>query len=452
MKPRFQKSRGTSRILWGGVVTALVTCCQVVGAQDVPATAPSFPCGGTNPKGVVLWPITKFSNGEFTNPGADCAMWQNFIYLNWPAASGKRGIPDLTATFGAPGTTVWETFLTADQVFLPKGAKPQAWDAMSLATAVPDDVAKKAATGQIRLLRSRTKVSAGVAKTAKKNAGVDGIPLQEIEQAFNSGVLYDQQSLPVYYEVAMNKTQYDYITQNGLYNADIQATYAQTTNIVLPTGSMELKAAWKVLTATEAASGRFHTSKGYIVGSGGQGETVDIGLVGLHVFASEGSVNAGLWATFYQVDNAPLQAKIGSGPYSFYNASSSTAPNTAGTNPTQVVQVFPDDSSSVTETRQAQAMFKNANAKSPWQYYAMIATQWSQGVINLDTPIPATLPLSAGKPGQILPSDTLMNPVLETFMQTKGTNCMSCHSYASTPQGGVATGFSYMFGRAQSPK
>lgn len=440
------------RGVWGVLVLAVLTGGLQVSAQTpVPPSAPSFPCGGTNPKGVVLWPVTKFSNGEFTNAGADCAMWQNFIYLNWPAASGKRGVPDLTATFGAPGTTVWETFLTADQVFLPQGAKPQAWDTTSLRTGLPAEVATRIATGEVRLLNARTKVSAQVARAAKRNAGVEGIPLQEIEQAFNSGVLYDQQSLPVYYEIAMNKTQYDYITQNGLYNADTQAAYAQKTNIVLPSGSMEIKAAWKVLTAAEAASGRFHTSQGYIVNSG-TGETVPIGLVGLHVFASEGAENAGLWATFYQVDNAPLQAKIGSGPYSFYNPSSSTAPNTAGTNPTQVVQVFPDDSSSVTETKQAQAMFKTANAQSPWQYYAMIATQWSQAVINLDAPIPATLPLSAGKPDQILPSSTLMNPVLETFMQTKGTNCMSCHSYAATPQGGVATGFSYMFSRAQSPK
>ncbi len=433
---------------------ALLSCCTAaVLAQDaaVPDSAPSFPCGGTNPKGVVLWPVTKFSNGEFTNAGADCAMWQNFIYLNWPATPGKRGVPDLTATFGAPGTTVWETFMTADQVFLPNGAKPQDWNGKSINAALPEAVAGQIATGKLRLMASRTKVSAAVAKVAKRNADVPGIPLQEIEQAFNSGVLYDQQKNPVYYELAMNETQFNYIYQNGLYNADTQATYAQKANIVLPSGSMELKSAWKVLTAAEAASGRFHKSKGYIVGSGGQGVTVDIGLVGLHVFAAEGAVNAGMWATFYQIDNAPVQGNIGKGPYSFYNASSSTKPNTAGTDPTQVVQVFPDDSSSVTETAQAQAMFKKANAQSPWQYYAMVATQWSQGVINLNSPIPSTLPLSAGKPDQILPSSTLMNPVLETFMQTSGTSCMGCHSYASTPKG-ATSGFSFMFGRAQAPK
>ncbi|MEZ5944645.1 MAG: hypothetical protein R3C18_24930 [Planctomycetaceae bacterium] len=420
-------------------------------AQDQPAPddAPSFMCGGTNPKGVVLWPITKFSNGEFTNAGADCAMWQNFIYLNWPAAAGKRGVPDYGAQFGTPGTTVWETFLTSDQVFLPNGAKPQDWDSQS-ANATPDKkLAMQLATGQVRLLAATKKVSAAAVKSVEGNAQVAGIPLEDIEQAGNSGILYDQQKNPVYYEVAMNRAQFEYILNNGLYNADTQTTYAKTTNIVLPSGSMELKAAWKILTPAESQSGRFHMSKGYVAGS--NGPVVDIGLVGLHVFASEGFQNAGLWATFYQIDNAPLQGHIGKGPYTFYNPASSTKPNDSSTNPTQVVQVFADDSSSITETKNAQMMFQKAAPDAPWQYYAMVATQWSQCVVNLNQPIPATLPLPIGKPDQILPSSTLMNPVLETFLQIQGTSCMGCHSYASGANS-VPSGLSFMFSRAQAPK
>ncbi|MBC7964482.1 MAG: hypothetical protein H7Z17_01050 [Fuerstia sp.] len=400
-----------------------------------------------------MWPVTKFSNGEFTNAGADCAMWQNFIYLNWPATAGKRGVPDTSAAFGTPGTTVWETFMTADQVFLAGGAVPQKWDASSTTPGLPDDIARQVAGGQVRLLTQTSKVSPAVAKVVSNTiADSAGIQLKQIEQAFNSGVLYDQQKVPVYYEVAMNKTQFEYIFHNQLYNAVTQATFAASTNIVLPTGSMELKAAWKVLTAAESNSGRFHTSKGFIPGSNGNGQYVDIGLVGMHVFASEGKQNAGMWATFYQIDNAPVQVVSGKGPYSFNNPASSAAPNNNTTNPTQVVQVFADDPSSTTETAQAQKMFLTANPKSPWQYYAMIATQWSQTVLDLDTPIPATIPLSPGKPGQILPSTTLMNPVLETFMQTKGTSCMGCHSIATIANSGnTASGFSFMFGRAQAP-
>jgi hypothetical protein len=416
-------------------------------------TVPSFPCGGVNPVGVQLKPIPKLSNGEFTNPGADCAMWQTFIYLNWPAKSGQRGIPDTSALFGAPGTTVWESFLTEEQVFLPNGAQPQPWNNSTVNAAHPKEIASDVAAGSVRMLTRTAKISPTVAKlqATLKARKSPGIPLDEVMQA-DGNILYDQQKNPVYYDVAMNKTQYDYITQNSLYNATTQATFAKTKNIVLPSGSIEVKAAWKVLTTAEASSGRFHLAKGYIPGTSG-GKAVTIGLVGFHIFASGDKENAGLWSTFYQVDNAPLMGATGKQAYSFNNPTSQTPVNTKGTNPTQVVQVFPDDSSAAKINAQAQKIITQGFAKSPWQYYAMVDTQWSKTVLNLSTPIPLPAPLSAGKPGDIS-TNTLINPVLETFMQTKGNSCMGCHAFATTAQKGskTATGFSFMFGNAQAPK
>lgn len=80
----------------------------------------------------------------------------------------------------------------------------------------------------------------------------------------------------------------------------------------------------------------------------------------------------------------------------------------------------------------------------------MIDTQWSKTVLNLQQPIPLTVPVSPGKPGDIS-TNTLINPVLETFMQTQNNSCMGCHSFATTAQAKstTATGFSFMFGNAQ---
>src|ERR1043166_8719544 len=87
---------------------------------------------------------------------------------------------------------------------------------------------------------------------------IDRTILQSIAQA-GGGILYDQQKEPVYYEIAMNEDQYNYIQRNGLYNAQTQITFATTQTIALPGGvtqygnqsAIELKAAWKILTQDE---------------------------------------------------------------------------------------------------------------------------------------------------------------------------------------------------------
>lgn len=415
------------------------------------SSVPSFACGGFGMGNAVkLEPVPRLSNGEFTDQGADCSMWQTFFYLNWPARSGVRGVPDTSAKFGAPGTTVWETFKLSDQVFLPNGAKPAPWSAGFQNASLPKDVAAKVAAGQMRLLTRKSKVSAAVAGLhASSDLRAGTVPLNEIRQA-DGNILYDQQSNPVYYDMAMNKVQFDYIVNNGLYNADKQAAYAKRKNIVLPQGAIEVKGAWKVLTATEVASGRFHMAPGFIPSTVGQGQTVTVGLVGMHVFASGGTPTVGLWTTFYQVDNAPLAGTTPTGNFSFYKVGSSTPPNTTGTVPTQVVQNIPDNPTAASVSKQAQGIIVQGNANAPWQYYRMIDTQWSPTVLNFTTPVPASVPLATGTPS----TATLMNPVLETYMQNRGTSCLGCHSFATTaqPNSTTATGFSFMFGNAKSAK
>lgn len=451
---RLSHTRQGQRRPWRAWPVLALCFCASFGVT-VPAAAagatsvPSFACGGFGSGNAVkLQPVPRLSNGEFTNQGADCAMWQTFFYLNWPAVTGKRGVPNTAAAFGTPGTTVWETFKTEEQVFLPKGATPLPWDKGTLHAAVPTALSAKAAAGQLRVLTRTSKVSRSVAQLqgshGLRNAPV---PLDQIQQA-DGYVLYDQQKNPVYYDVAMNKGQFDYIVNNKLYNADAQAKFAAKKNIVLPMGAIELKAAWKMLTPAEAASGRFHTSTGFQPAASGAGGTVTIGLVGLHVFAAGGPNSAGLWATFYQIDNAPLAGTTATGSYSFYKPGSSTPANTSGTNPTQVTQVFPDDPAAASVNASARKIIIQGNANSPWQYYAMVDTQWSTTPLKLNAPIPATTPLGAGS----VSTATLTNAVLETFMQTPNNSCLGCHGFATTaqPKSTTAAGFSFMFGNAQA--
>ena len=425
------------------VVTTSILASQAF-AQQPP---PGFACGGSPPQKVTIQPVPKFGPIDFTNPGADCAMWQNFFYLNWPALPNQRGVPNTKARFGGPGATVWETYRTLETVFLPGARKPSPWDQPFLNAALSHDVAAQVASGQVRLLTREAKISRLIVDHIAQTKSANDTFLRDIKQA-DGNTLYDQNKRPVYYEIAMNRVQFDYIVNNGLYNADTQATYVSKTNIVLPTGSFELKAAWKILTAAEIKSGRFHMTRAYI--SGPLLLPVTVGLVGLHVFTGGGDNTVGLWGTFAQIDNAPLDKAPATGTYSFNNPACTTCPvNSTTTNPTQVVQIFPDDPAAAKINQQAQGIIKQYDPNTAWQYYKLIDVQWSPQTVTLKTPVPIMLPMPMGAPSV----DTLMNPVLETFMQQKGTSCVGCHAaFASTASNAnIGSGYSFMFGYAQTP-
>ncbi len=436
------------------------------------APPPSHFCGGFGGSGTpVVKPIIE-SQLKFdrSNPGFDCQMWQAFIFLNWPALPGKRGVPNPNAKFGAPGTTVWETYKTLEQTFLPNGDDPGPWDPGSvLSAAVPRSFGAHVAAGSLRALSRRSKISREVIADLGRG-DVDPDILRDITQAFG-GVLYDQNKLPVYYEIAMNEDQYNYIWKNHLYNADKQLSFAQGNTIMLPggvttygkVGAIELKAAWKILSPAEIRSGKFHTAQAIVIGTWAPIRPVTVGLVGLHIFQMLEATNQGVWATFAQVDNAPFQNDIRKGPYNFNDPSClSCSINDESTDPTQVVQMFADDPSADNVNKNMKILIQQANPASVWQYYKLIDVQWPENPIDLSTlPVPALQPLPLDTPN----TQTLMNPVLETFMQYQGTSCTGCHTIARvsshqsnatnrTPPPQNASSYSFMFGyaRAQKPR
>ncbi len=434
---------------------------------SVPFLAQAAPAANSNPcMSELLKPLLTLkaqtasppdSNGGFINRIASCNMWQNFFYLNWPAIPGQAGKPNTSATFGAPGATVWQTFASPDQVFLPKGKKPAPWGKWTADADLPPAIAAQVQSGKLLVLRHVAKVGEDEAKLHNTEQ-VDGL------------VLYDQQTNPVYYEVALNKTLYDYIVNNQLYEAKAQANYAANKAIAPPVGSFEIKAAWKVLSQSDIVGGRFFTSSAYVIPPGGPGSIQTVGLVGLHVFAGGGSDtngnSAGLWATFAQIDNAPLAAQAQPAvSYTFYSSQSKATPNTPTKNgdkqvpaPTQVTQIWADDVDAAAVTLYAQSLVTGANKNAPWQYYKLIDTQWPRGDYSAVPPVPQNAPLplktSAGDPNTL----QLLNPVLETYMQVTQLqhptqrSCMACHAFGQVASTDVkyATGFSFLFGRAQA--
>jgi hypothetical protein len=447
-----------TRILLG-CVTALAVAASAAAAH---AQTGRFGCGGSPPQPPpTLTPTFSTSSGDRTNLGFECMMWQNFVYLNWPATRGQRGVPNKNSHFGAAGPTVWETYKTAEEAFPPAGRNPGPWDGLRLLATLEKSLAQRVANGEVRRLTMTSKISRAVLNNVAEHATV--IPpdvLRSITQA-GGGTLYDLNGKPVYYEVAMDRDQYEYIVQNGLYNADTQATFGASNVIVLPAGpskygqlgALEVKAAWKVLSDAERKSGRFHMVPAILPGSF---VPVTVGLVGFHMFLPVSG--QGIWATFAQVDNAPVQGQPATGPYNFYNPNCTQdgkpcPVNVKDADPGQVVQVTPDEASTPQLNAYMQNLIKQADAKSPWQYYKIVNIQWPLSPVDIskDT-APVNVPLPNGNPN----SATVVNAVLETFKQQQGTGCMTCHIYGSVASSGnqgpnYATGYSFVFGHASAP-
>lgn len=418
-------------------------------------------CGGVGRTTPVIKPVI-YPSLQFdrSNPGFDCQMWQAFIYLNWPAAAGQRGAPNPNAKFGAAGTTVWETYKTVEQTFLPNAANPGPWNQGPLMSVLAKGLAQQVASGTVRNLTRESKVSRKVISTLIRARGaLSSTILDSIDQA-SGGVLYDLNGKPVYYELSLNEDQYNYTVQNGLYNATTQATFGASNVIALPsgattygpTGAIETKAAWKILTPAEASSGRFHTMKALVPGVS---QPVTVGLVGFHIFQTLAGLSQGAWATFYQVDNAPVLGKLGKGPYNFYKAPCwpptclvIPAYNVPNQNPGQVVQIDADDSSAANVNNYMQPLIKAYNASAPWQYYALHNVQWPLKPVDISKLPPPQKPnLPDGDPN----TQTIVNAVLETFVQTPGTGCLACHIGAPTASGGYASSYSFTFSNASAP-
>ena len=198
---------------------------------------------------------------------------------------------------------------------------------------------------------------------------------------------------------------------------------------------------------------------------------VTVGLVGFHVFVVNGV--QGAWATFAQMDNAPSGRPATSGTFNFFNpnckipGSGKPCPlNVKDADPGQVLQITPDADAATRLNTYMHYILREADAKSPWQYYNLIDVQWAlvPKVIS-DLKAPVVPPLPNGTPNIPADNKDMLNPVLETFLQlpypmppgppAPGNSCLGCHQYATTAAVGIqqppyAASYSFMLGRASA--
>lgn len=245
--------------------------------------------------------------------------WDGFVALNWPQLEGGQpGEPDTTTTIcesteGRPAFLQW---MQKSQLLLPGGADPGTWDAPTFATPMytPDDGGPT-----LPLLGA-------LSMTTDPNL------VDEFDEAFSHRPLLDQNGRYVLFQIFLNRSEFEYISQNGYYDAANQYAAFQPGGefvgfpatgrssdfdppIDLPDwaqqGAIELKASWKQLDEAEIANGRFFMQDVYyssnISASDPPCGPVTVGLVGLHVLQLTPSTGATwFWATFEQVDNVDI--------------------------------------------------------------------------------------------------------------------------------------------------
>lgn len=131
------------------------------------------------------------------------------------------------------------------------------------------------------------------------------------EQAGDGATIYAQDTNVVYYDVRFDK---------GMCSLSGSAVTLQQQNIInFPSGTTEMKSAWKLLSAAEVASNNFVTQPQTIAG-----KPVTLGLVGMHIAIATTDHPEFVWATYEHRVNSPDCTPVGTqpaSPWTFASAS-----------------------------------------------------------------------------------------------------------------------------------
>ncbi|HSK77558.1 MAG TPA: c-type cytochrome [Thermoanaerobaculia bacterium] len=347
---------------------------------------------------------------------SDLFSWQTFIALNWPALAGRRGEPDAAKPVSAPGPRVWETWKEITEVFRQKDGQPippEPWDAPSSLPA--------SCQGTERFLMRDEKV----------DDEIDAVVQPTYADGTRPGTLTDQAGRRVRYEILLNRTAFESIVRNRLWDGRVQNV---VNAVVFPPGSQIVKAAWKEVDG--AAAERFQSMDACLCEEGPGGAPTDcrpqrMGLVGFHIMTKTPSSPQWIWSTFEQVDNV---TSVHGAPASFNNpACPGCVPNRqapAGF-PNQTTRRIPIPAQDPDCGRPEEAVDNIAQlnrdlekalagAGSVLSRYELVSTQWPYRA-------------AAGQPATVFEvrPQRLGNTTLETYIQ-ENSSCMGCHAVAGT--------------------
>lgn len=220
--------------------------------------------------------------------------WQALVAIFWPR--DEKGNP--TPKFTDPGQSTWLGWKEVFQVYRADGGVPTPWGS------------------------DRTGEGAGLSDTSfigEKNVRVFLSNLtptgrniaNEEDQAF-AGKLFDQNGNLIYYEVLMNREEFDYVVNNKLYNINGQLEFTKNGAIAnfpkgdyatKKVGAVEIKFAWKILTDTDYME-RYYHIPGYVLdGTTNKYVKRELGMIGFHISQKTPTGSQWVWSTFEHIDN-----------------------------------------------------------------------------------------------------------------------------------------------------
>ena len=326
---------------------------------------------------------------------------------------------------GDQGPVVWQAQMSADDVFVAPNKRPGGW---CNTPTLQNLFAKKPIALKLTAKAALPAVPA-LPRLAAKTSQPTGVTAV-------GGVVTDQSGRWLRYERLMNLPEYKAITSNSWYRLK---KLNSISSLTLPTGSIEFKSAWKILTRAEVASGRYYTTSATVYntpdGAKSPGPNpVTLGLVGLHIINKTPTRSGFFWSTFEQVDNDSV----------FSNTNSKTTPNTQtakkpytelnpnGTpinTPVQIQRETPVQADPKLNTYYQQLL-----SGSVFTNYRLVSTQWQFG----------------GAPQGAPPN--VANIVIETYVQkvsnkakNPSTGCFACHLNTTAKNGKTNTDHSFLF-------
>lgn len=450
---------------------------QAAESYAAPKLTPDFGC--LPPAIPTIAPTLPADSVLTEQPEVNCFAWQQFVALNWhadPAQSGEADASVPASRFGDPGDPApkaWETYKNVLDLFLPRGAEPEPWNAL------PNPPGICGAQLLAEADEQRLKVLAIDAKFPVELS--DQQVLDEINQA---GVqppafLTAQNRRLVHYEVLVNEDYFNYVVddQNRFYDArnQGQAVLSGGQGVILPvgpslygaTGAIELKAGW--LEIERDQQDQFLTAEALIVDDDEDPpcRKALVGLVGLHIVHKTKTMPNWTWATFEHVANAPNRVEVARGdihpPYTFYNPDCQPAggiecqpnrkpqPGDPEDRPIQVIREVPIPGYVASLNLAMQQLIAASNPKSVFRNYRLVNTLWPQS--GEEIPVGAITPLHQGGAA---PTTGLSNITAETYVQS--TTCLDCHQYApiacssvAGPNPVAASDYTFQLSRASEP-